>query len=284
MDQMARVARMPVMDDEVFVSGLSLSPGGSAANFAVMLSRLGTESGFVGKVGRDPCGTALIQDLKKEGVDTRGVKYASSPTGTAFIAILPDGQRAIFAFSGAANELAEDDIDLPYLSTFSHLHLADLENIQPLVYAARHFDGTKSLNMGALIAESKQKALNLIKRVDILICSEEEANRIGAGTASESLPNTARLLRELGPSVVVITRGPRETLAFDGERLISSRPPTARVVDTTGSGDTFSAAFIHSYLNSRNLKHAVSFANKIAALSTQFRGARGLRREHLKSL
>ncbi len=96
MDQIALVERFPGEDDEVFVPELQLSPGGSAANFAVMCSRLGAQAGFVGKVGDDAFGGLLIDDLKKEKVDTAGVAESSLSTGTVFIAVRKDGQRMMF--------------------------------------------------------------------------------------------------------------------------------------------------------------------------------------------
>ncbi|MFA4910934.1 MAG: PfkB family carbohydrate kinase, partial [Desulfobacteria bacterium] len=68
-DLIAMVSRFPVADEEVAVQDLEIFHGGSAANVAVGVSRLGHSSGFVGVVGSDQFGEMLIEGLKKEDVD-----------------------------------------------------------------------------------------------------------------------------------------------------------------------------------------------------------------------
>jgi len=271
MDQTAFVDRFPGEDDEVFVPKLQLLPGGSAANFAVFCARLCEESGFIGKVGNDLLGDSLIADLKKEKVGTENVIRSDVPTGTVFIAVRADGQRMMFAHSGAANDLKEADINLNYLNKFNHLHLADLENISVLEYAAKHFKGTVSLNPGALVAEKREKAIELIKEVDILICSEEEAKKI---TRKYTGGEWIKDLKSWGPSLVVITRGPKPVRAFDGTIIIESPAFKVPVIDTTGAGDAFSAAFMCEYLNTKEVGRALKFACAAAALAVQHKGSR----------
>jgi len=275
LDQIASVERFPGEDDEVFVPGLKLLPGGSAANFAVFCARLGESVGFVGKVGNDAFGDFLIQDLKGEKVETKGVAKSSLPTGTVFIAVRKDGQRMMFAHSGAANNLRDSDIELHYINRFDHLHLADIENIAVLKYVAENFKGTISLNPGALIAEKPKAALELIKHVDILICSEGEALRL---SSKKSVDDALAFFIKLGVKVVVITRGAKNPAAFDREKKIEAPVFKVNVVDATGAGDSFSAGFVCSYLQTKDLKTSLRFANAVASIVIQHSGARaGLR-------
>jgi len=271
MDQIASVERFPGDDDEVFVPKLQLLPGGSAANFAVLCARLGAESGFVGKVGKDVYGDLLAQDMKRENVNVDNLSRSKTSTGTVFIAVRGDGQRMMFAHSGAANELIQQDISLAYLNNFDHLHLADLDNIAILEYAAKNFKGTISLNPGALVAEKKEKAIELIKLVDILICSEEEAKKI---TRKYLGDEWIKELKSWGPDLVVITRGAKPVKTFDGTSVMDSPAFSVPVTDTTGAGDAFSAGFICEYLHTKNLAKAVRFGSATAALTIQHEGAR----------
>ncbi len=272
MDQVASVARFPKKDDEVFVPKMQLMPGGSAANFAVFCARLGAETGFIGKVGKDGLGDGLLEDLKKEGVDTDNISRSDLPTGTAFIAVDESGQRMMFAYSGAANDLRTEDPDPGYLDSFDHLHLADLENIKVLKRAAEMFEGTVSLNPGALIAEKREEALDLIRHVDIITCSEGEAEGMARGN---SIQQSLRALYDIGPDLVVITRGPTEPLAFDGNEIFSSPTHDIKVLDTTGAGDSFSAGFISEYLGTKDVQRSLDFAVAVSEIVVQHRGARG---------
>lgn len=268
MDQVASVERFPEDDGEVFVPELRLLPGGSAANFAVLCARLGAEAGFAGKVGNDPLGEQLVADLRKEGVDVRGVSKSELPTGTAFIAVRKDGHRVIYAYSGAANDLSSRDLDLGHLNGFDHLHLADLDNLEPLEFAASNFKGTVSLNAGALIAGKGADAHGLAGKADILICSEDEAEKL---TGKSDIG----ALYTLGPKMVVMTRGPEPPQAFLGSGIIEEPVVDVPVVDTTGAGDAFSAGFVCHYLKTKSVKESLRFANAAAAVVIQNRGARG---------
>ncbi len=272
MDQVALVSRFPGEDDEVFVPCLELRPGGSAANFAVFCSRLGGKAGFVGKVGRDNFGDVLISDLVSEGVDTNGVVRSDLPTGTVFIAVRSDGQRMMFACSGAANDLHESDISPHYLNRFDHLHLADLNNIAVLKHAASLFEGSVSLNPGALIADKGKEALDLIKEVDILICSKNEARKL---TGEKSIENCLQTLTDMGPETAVVTCGPEPPLAMSREgATVTAQTHDIKIVDTTGAGDSFSAGFVSEFLRSRDMGQALRFGVATAEIVIQHRGAR----------
>jgi ribokinase len=270
-DQLAEVDSFPKEDGEVFVPKLKLMPGGSAANTAVLCSRLGAESGFIGKVGNDAFGSALLEDFQKEKVGTEGISKSKLPTGSVYVAVRKDGQRMMFAHSGAANDLQDADIDLEYLNSFDHLHLADLENIKVLEYAARQFKGSKSLNAGALIAEKAQAAINLIKNVNILICSEEEAEKL---SGTEGIDNCLKTIHNMGPRVVVITRGFRSTKGYDGKTIYEAEVFKVPVFDTTGAGDSFSAGFLVNYLETDDVEDSMIFGNAVASSVIQNKGAR----------
>jgi len=79
MDKLYRVNRIAREDEHSFITDYVKAPGGSAANTAVGLARLGLKVGFIGKVADDKEGKFLLNDFKKENVDIRGV--AISKTG-----------------------------------------------------------------------------------------------------------------------------------------------------------------------------------------------------------
>jgi ribokinase len=272
LDQIASVERFPKEDDEVFAPDLKLLPGGSAANFAVMCARLGAQAGFVGKVGSDFFGDYLIKDLRDEGVGTDLIPKSSLPTGTVFIAVRKDGQRMMFAHSGAANDLKPEDIDLRKLNKFDNLHLADLENIAVLQHAASNFANTISLNPGALIAEKPADAKKLIELCDIIILSEEEAERI---TGARDADGCLKKLDDLGAEVAVITRGAKDPVAISCNDRFTAPVLKVKPVDTTGAGDSFSAGFVCEYSRTKDVGKSLRFANAVASIVIQHPGARG---------
>ncbi|MEN6574283.1 PfkB family carbohydrate kinase, partial [Methanobacterium aggregans] len=73
LDKLYRVNKIAGRDEEAYITGLTESCGGSAANTIVGLSRLGLKAGFIGKVAGDREGEILLQNLQNEDVNTDGV-------------------------------------------------------------------------------------------------------------------------------------------------------------------------------------------------------------------
>ena len=115
-DLVALVEELPQRDSLVLARSFERFPGGSAANVAVGLARLGQRVGFVGKMGDDEHGRLLFAAFEEEGVDTRGVLVeAGRPTATCFIAVDERGERIIVALPGAAVIESVEELDLDYL-------------------------------------------------------------------------------------------------------------------------------------------------------------------------
>ncbi|MEM4503618.1 MAG: PfkB family carbohydrate kinase, partial [Archaeoglobaceae archaeon] len=123
LDKIYRVDKIPKADEESFVKDLQLFPGGSAANTIVGLSRLGVKSAYIGKVGDDAEGEILLEDLKREGVETKAVIKAKGRSGTAIIFVDDMGNRAILVDPGVNDTIRYEEIDLEFATKFSLLHL-----------------------------------------------------------------------------------------------------------------------------------------------------------------
>src|SRR3990170_2159296 len=97
MDKLYRVNRIAREEEESFILDFKESPGGSAANTAVGLARLGIKTGYVGKVADDREGKLLISDFKREDVDTRGITISNvGRSGTVIGFVDQNGERALY--------------------------------------------------------------------------------------------------------------------------------------------------------------------------------------------
>ncbi|MFX1598588.1 MAG: carbohydrate kinase family protein [Promethearchaeota archaeon] len=275
-DMVAMVERFPHTDDEVYVPELRIGSGGSAANFAVACSRLELRTGFIGKIGKDFLGDLLIRDFRTEGVDTRGiVRTAKIHTGMVYIPVDPNGNRRMFAFSGAANMLDSNDLDRSYIDSTRLLHIASLKNIAVLESAAEYAKGRNilvSLNPGALIADQGyEKAEKLLSITDIYISSMNEVERLL--NIKEPKKATEKLL-QLGITKVAITLGSKGCVVADGRAQHSVPNFKVEVADTTGAGDAFTAGFIAGLLRNLDLRECGRMGNATAALAITELGAR----------
>ncbi len=289
-DIVAQVERHPLEDDEVFVSDLKLLSGGAAANTASACAQLGLNTAFIGKLGfNDEFGNKLIKDFKKIAVSTNLIKYSKEKsTGSAFVALNKQGDRRIYAHSGAANELSKDDIIEQEIASTKSIFLSSLRNLKPFCKAAKI--GKKKgipviLNPGMLIIDQGFKNIEiLLENIDILILSQREFITLMNINEKEfdNKTNEAKFdkLFKLGIKVVIVTMG--KNGATLSTRLNTELIPSIKVsnvVDTTGAGDAFSAGFIYRFVenisfNFNALKNNVKIANLVAGNCIKKLGAR----------
>lgn len=278
-DMVALIEKFPGIDEEVFVPKLELMGGGSAANFAIACARMGLKTGFIGKLGKDAFGNKLLEDFKLENVEINGITFSEEvPTGVCYAVVDKEGNRILYAFSGAANILQPDDLDEEYLKSFQIIHLASLKNLDPLIKAAELVQGEKPrvcLNPGALIVDQGLKKVNpLLKLTDIFIGSQGEVKRL---FQTEKLSvGIKNLLKRV--EIAVITKGGEGSLIATEEGQNEIPAEQVQVVDTTGAGDAFSAGFIYGLLHYNfdptKLEICGKLGNKAAASCIQQVGAR----------
>ncbi len=179
-DMVAKVERHPLDDDEVFVSDLTLLSGGAAANTAYACGKLGLVSAFLGKLGEnDVFGSKIVEDFNEVNVSTALLKYSKQyGTGSAYVALNKEGDRRIYAHSGAANYLSKEDVIEQELLVTKVIFLSSLKNLEPFIKAAnigRKNNITVILNPGMLIIDQGLNTITeLLGKIDIFILSQRE--------------------------------------------------------------------------------------------------------------
>ncbi|MHA1985906.1 MAG: carbohydrate kinase family protein [Promethearchaeota archaeon] len=289
-DMVAQVERHPVEDDEVFVSELKLFSGGAAANTAYACAKLKLKTAFIGKLGQDDTfGTKIINDFAEAAVNTELVKYSNEyKTGSAYVALNKEGDRRIYAHSGAANYLSEEDIREEELSSSKILFLSSLKNLEPFIIAAEIGKRKKIpiiLNPGMLIIEQGFVNIReLIEKVDILILSQREFQVLFHLSEEDFNPKIAQEksnnLFSTGIKILIITMGKNGALLITPSysQIIPSYKPE-KVVDTTGAGDAFSAGFIYGFCQNLSykfddLRYNSKIGNFVASKCIEKLGAR----------
>ena len=289
-DMVAQVDRHPEEDDEVFVSDLILLSGGAAANTACVCAKLGLSSAFLGKLGlEDSFRAKIIRDFKEFRVSTKLIKYSKEKeTGYAYIALNKEGDRRIYAYSGAANNLSKKDILEKELTHTKVIFLSSLKNLEPFIEAAKN--GRKNripviLNPGMLIIEQGFKnIIQLLENVDILILSQREFITLmkikGKKFDSKIIEIQMKNLTKLGIKVIVVTRGERGASVFTPfNSILIPATKVENIIDTTGAGDAFSAGFVYGFLKNlkydfNNLMYSIKIGNFVAGKCIQKLGAR----------
>ena len=266
-----------VLDRELLATGLALTLGSSSAIFAHNLAMLGTKVGFISKIGSDPLGKIALERLAAAGVDVSGVKQTSTRTVTGLTVALPYPQhRYILTYPGTMFELRYSDIDMSYVRSARHLHLSSFflhRALRPRILDL--FRGAKATGLTTSLdtnddPENKweRDLLEVLKYVDIFFPNDREIKKIAR---TEDLAQAINFLAGFA-RVVVVKRGSAAAICRSGEEQWSLIPPTVKVMDDVGAGDSFDAGFIHQYLRGAKLEDCLALANLAGAYSTTKEG------------
>lgn len=247
---------------EQLLDAADLLVGGSAGITAHAFARLGRPVSLLAAVGTDVFAAVQRRELGRAGVDvTPMVDRPGVATGLTVV-LARGGDRAILTFPGAIPTLRGHEIAaaIAALPDVGHVHLASLY-LQPQLLptlpevfaAARDRGCTVSLDTNDDPGGRWSGMPELLPHVDVLLPNDREAIALAGGRTDDALAAAAELAR-LGPLVVVKdgARGAHAVLASGA--VVSAPGERVEVVDTTGAGDTFDAAFLDAWLAGTDLE------------------------------
>lgn len=281
------------------VSGFSKAAGGAPANVACAVARLGGESAFIGKLGKDAFGDFLLDTMNEAGVDTSRVfRTDEANTALAFVSLRADGEREFSFYRNPSADmlLQQEEIDERWFGAGDILHFCSVDLIEaPVKYA--HKKAIEAVKRaGGIVSFDPNVRLPLWKRPELCrdailaflpfshivkISDEELAFITGMDDEDRALAS----LFTGDVRHVIYTRGAQ------GAEWITRGFRTAvpgyaiQVADTTGAGDSFIGALLYRLLEERlpaneergigadQARALLTFANAAAALTTSRSGA-----------
>jgi ribokinase len=243
------------------------SGGGSAANTIFALSRMGFNTAFIGKVGKDEEGEFLIRSLSVGNVDTRWVKR-DHKSGVCLIILDKSQDRSIFLHPNANDTLCADEIDRELLSHSRLVHMTSFGGELPMRAqreALEHLpDGTVTFDPGEIYARRGLKEIGpFIERCRVLFVTDREV----AILTSMDYEGGCRKLLGYGPHIVVCKRGKAGSLVLSREEAFDVPAEEVEAVDNTGAGDVYNAGFLAGMILGRPLKDCALFGTRVAAKS-----------------
>lgn len=272
-DLVIGVERRPGAGETVLGSDLAVHPGGKGANQAVAAARLGARTALLARVGDDAHGRLLLDSQRDAGVDTAGVLVGGAPTGVALITVDPSGDNSIVVSPGANARLTPADVraaaDLLAASQVVSAQLEiPLETVVEVVRSLR--PGTRFVLNPSPPRELPEEVL---AACDPLIVNEHEARVVLGADAGATPAEWAKALLALGPRSVVVTLGEEGALVVDATG--ATHVPSVKVdaVDTTGAGDSFTAALAWRLGLGESLAEAARYAARVGALAVTREGA-----------
>ena len=258
---------------------LRIGGGGSAANTAVALARLGLRVGFVGAVGDDDVGSFLREDLRREGIDVSQVQVLKGHLSSRVYVIvdLDSGERGMVGMRNANNFFQIKNME--YISQSKILHVSGyMLQDEPgrsrtieIMRKAKELGVTLSLDLTQEI--SQRSLIKKVEGIDFLLGNRSEFELLGYEPSKKSL-ELAR--RELGCQNLVVKLGARGSAALIGDEFVSKEAFKVKVVDTTGAGDAFNAGFLYGIVKHYSAEVCLEIGNAIGAYACTGEGARHL--------
>ena len=265
-------------------------PGGTGANIAVALARLGIDNYFVSKLGDDPLASFLIDTFEREKVKTEYVSRSlNCKTSLIIVSLDGDGERS-FTFMvrpSADSQLASED--------FPRFEEGDWVCVSAFILA-REPSRTSTLNalnqakaagcvvcvdanMRADVWDEKSslvpKTVEALQIADVVKVSEDEMLFL---TNTHTIKEGIDAIKRWTAKIKIVTRAQKGAILLTEQAEHYIDGYRATVIDTTGAGDAFFAAFISQLIWSKNwsddtLVTAAKFSNACGALVVQQKGA-----------
>jgi 2-dehydro-3-deoxygluconokinase len=268
---------------------------GAEANVAVGLARLGHGSTYIGRVGRDGFGTAILRKLRGEGVDVRHLTTdPDAPTGVMFRERRAVGTiDVVYHRSGSAgSRLSVDDVERAVsggaFDGAAWLHLTGItpalsDSARAAAIAARDkareagLQVSLDLNLRRRLWSDRAAApvlRELSTGVDVVLGSPDELAVILGEDPARDPAALAAAVASLGPTVIVAKLGPDGALGFESGGAVTQVEaiPVATVVDPVGAGDAFCAGFIAGRLDGVDLETALRMGNACGAMAVAATG------------
>lgn len=276
MDYLAKGRALPGPGSTVEGFAFQEAPGGKGANQAVAAARLGARVVFIGQVGSDARGLAILKRLADEGIDTRAVKQnGAAETGVALVMVDDSGEKQILTAAGANKKITAADIEAAAsLIVNAKVLLVQLEPPIDAVSCAIHYARAAGAHIVLDPAPPVPLSEELLNHVHLLRPNAHEAEaltgivvqgRASARKAADNLMHRGLMAACIGAP------GGDLLVCPDGELWLPHLPVEA--LDATGAGDAFSAGLAVAIAEGQSLFGAARLARAASACAITKLGA-----------
>ena len=270
--------KIPSIGETILGKKYNVGPGGKGCNQAIAIARLGGNTNFISKIGKDAYGELALKTLEKNKISTENlIQDGNQQTGVAGILVDQNtGKNAINVIVGAPSSLKISEIENQInLIKRSKIFLTQLEVPKDVTL---HCLKTAKENGCITIlnpAPASEISKEFYNNIDFFTPNETEAEFYTGIkiTNDQEAKQAAEKLLNLGIKKVIITLGEKGLFYSDGKEEISLKANAVKAIDTTGAGDAFNGGLAFSLSKEKPIKECLELANKVAGISTTKLGA-----------
>ena len=270
--------KIPSIGETILGKKYNVGPGGKGCNQAIAIARLGGNTNFISKIGKDAYGDLALKTLEKNKISTENViQDGNQQTGVAGILVDQNtGKNAINVIVGAPSSLRINEIEKQInLIKRSKIFLTQLEVPKDVTL---HCLKTAKENGCITIlnpAPASEISKEFYNNIDFFTPNETEAEfYTGIKITSEKeAKQAADKLLNLGIKKIIITLGEKGLFYSDGREETYLKASVVKAIDTTGAGDAFNGGLAFGLSKQKPIKECLELANKVAGMSTTKLGA-----------
>ena len=270
-DTLIALDRFPQIGQKVEFQTVQVLPGGQTASAVVACQTWGLQTRYVGKLGDDSAAAIHRAAFDRAGVQAKIMTAENTSSAQSIILVDGSGERTVLLKRDERLSLSPHDLKREWIRDARALHVDGFDTAAATLAAT--WARVEGIPVIADLDEIYPGVDLLLPLIDHLIVSRDFPVRLTGE------PDLEKALRQMhasyGSRITAATLGHDGVLAWDGERFHYQPAYQVSVVDTTGAGDMFHAAYIYGLLQDWPLDRKLDFACAAAALNCTAHGARG---------
>jgi sugar/nucleoside kinase (ribokinase family) len=257
--------------------------GGSVANTVAGFAILGGTASYIGRVKDDQLGEIFVHDMRSLGVDIRTAPAKDgAPTARSHVLIDPDGQRTMNTYLGACTELGVADVTEETVGSPKIILLEgyvwDIPEGPALAAEAVRIANQNGSKVALSLSDSfcverhfDEFAKFVQDDADIVLADDEEVHAL---YKVEKYDDVLAAMKGAG-NLFAMTRSEKGSVIVQGDtKIVQEAKPIEKLIDTTGAGDAYAAAFLYGWANDKSLDECARLGTHVATSVIQQLGAR----------
>lgn len=258
-----------------FVDKLYQSVGGGGANVAIGASHNGLKTAVLGKIGHNPFKSLILSDLNERNVSTELCQFEDNYMNISAILLNDAGERSIIHYSPLHEHILKTKKDLKQILETRIIYLGNLPDValterDQLLHFVHKNNIETIANLGVKdCRRPKQDLIHFLRNIDILIVNGHEfADLVKAQYQDIHFKDkiVEWYIPQLKEKLVIITEGEKGSFAYIQNQTFHQKAiEVKKIIDTTGAGDAYTAAFIAEYFKTKDIEKAMERGAKYAA-------------------